>query len=418
VFVTAAVRADDNSAFGESFDWIYYPKAQLSWVMSEEPALTGLFESARVNSFRFRTAWGEAGQAPAPFSASQIYTVDRAVRPDGSVVSALRPSSFGNPDLVAEHGSEYEIGFDAGMFDDRLGVELTYYNKKMTDVIVATSAPGSSGFAGTFYGGTASVLSNLGETSNSGFEVALGATPVRTPRFSWDANLSLATNDNKLVQFGNDATEMIVSGQSYGSVQRHREGYPIGGYWFTVPLRDASGAPIPLTATTVQLDTLQFIGPSAPTHEISFSNTFTMFRDFRVFMLLDYKGGHYLFNYKEFNRCALNQNCERVNDPALADAVDRPIWLASNAQGYWIEPADFTKLRDLSLTYTLPSQLAQRFRATSASLTVAGHNLALWSDYSGLDPEVSGYGNRAFGRADVYPVPMLRRWSAALNFSF
>ena len=418
VFVTGAVRADDNSAFGESFDWIYYPKAQLSWVMSEEPALGGLFSAAGINSFRFRTAWGEAGQAPAPFSASQIYTVDRAVRPDGSVVSALRPSSYGNPNLVAEHGSEYEIGFDAGLFDDKLGVELTYYNKKMSDVIIATSAPGSSGFAGTFYGGTAAILSNLGETSNSGFEVALAATPVRAPRFSWDANLSLATNDNELVSFGDDRTQMIVGGQSYGSVQRHREGYPIAGYWWTVPLRDENGAPIPVTARSVQLDTLQYIGPSAPTYEVSFSNTFTLLRDFRVFMLLDHKGGHYLFNYKEYNRCALNINCERVNDPTLADHVDRPIWLATNAQGYWIEPADFTKLRDLSLTYTLPGELAQKFRASSASVTVAGHNLALWSDYSGLDPEVNGYGNRAFGRADVYPVPMLRRWSAALNFSF
>ncbi|HEX2167052.1 MAG TPA: SusC/RagA family TonB-linked outer membrane protein [Longimicrobiales bacterium] len=418
LFVTGAVRADDNSAFGESFDWIYYPKAQLSWVMSEEPALGGLFESAGVNSFRFRTAWGEAGQAPEPFSASQIYTVDRAVRPDGSVVSALRPSSYGNQNLVAEHGSEYEIGFDAGMFDDRLGVELTYYNKTMKDVIIATSAAGSSGFAGTFYGGTASVLTNLGETANSGFEVALFATPMRRPSFSWDANLSLATNDNELVEFGDDRTEMIVSGQSYGSVQRHREGYPIGGYWFTVPSRDENGAPIPLTPRSVELEELQYIGPSAPTHEVSFSNTFTLFRDFRVFMLLDYKGGHYLFNYKEYNRCAVQVNCERLNDPAQADAVDRPIWLATNAQGYWIEPADFTKLRDLSLTYTLPSTLAQRFRASSASITLAGHNLALWSDYSGIDPEVNGYGNRAFGRADVYPVPMLRRFSAALNFSF
>ncbi|MGH7466281.1 MAG: hypothetical protein ACREK1_13950, partial [Longimicrobiales bacterium] len=167
-----------------------------------------------------------------------------------------------------------------------------------------------------------------------------------------------------------------------------------------------------------QLDTLQYIGPSAPTREISFSNTFTLFRDFRVFMLIDYKGGHYLYNYKEFNRCALNENCERLNDPSLADHIDRPIWLARNAQGYWIEPADFTKLRDVSLSYTLPSHLAQRFRATAATVTIAGHNLALWSDYSGLDPEVNGYGNRAFGRADVYPVPMLRRFSAALNFSF
>ncbi|HEX6309332.1 MAG TPA: SusC/RagA family TonB-linked outer membrane protein [Longimicrobiales bacterium] len=418
VFLTGAIRADDNSAFGEAFDWIYYPKAQFSWVLSEEPAVSGLLESVRVNSFRFRTAWGEAGQAPSPFSATQIYTVDRAVLPDGSVVSALRPSSFGNPELVAEHGSEFEIGFDAGLLEDRLGVEFTYYSKKMKDVIVAVSAPGSSGFAGAFYGFTASVLENLGETANSGVELGLSMSPVRTARFAWDANVSLATNSNELVDFGDARTELIVSGQSYGSVQRHREGYPLAGYWFTVPLRDASGAPIPLTPTTVQLDTLQYIGPSAPTREISFANTFTVLRDFRVFVLLDHKGGHYLWNYKEFNRCALNQNCERVNDPALANHRDRPIWTATNAHGYWIEKADFIKLRDVSVSYTLPSRITQRFRANAATLTLAGHNLAMWSDYSGIDPEVNGYGNRAFGRADVYPVPMLRRWSAALNFSF
>ena len=418
LFLTAAVRADDNSAFGEAFDWIYYPKAQFSWVMSEEPALNSIFEAARINSFRFRTAWGEAGQAPAPFSASQVYSVNRAVMPDGSVVSALQPFAFGNPDLVAEHGTEYEIGFDAGLLDDRLGVEFTYYNKKMEDVIIAVGAPGSSGFGGTFYGGAASIQRNLGETKNSGIELGLSASPVRTPRFAWDAYVSLATNDNLLVDFGDDRTEMIVSGQSYGSVQRHRENHPIAGYWFTVPLRDESGAPIPLTATTVQLDTLQYIGPSAPTREISFANTFTVMRDFRVFVLFDHKGGHYLWNYKEYNRCAVQQNCERLNDPANADHIDRPIWLATNAQGYWIEKADFIKLRDVSLSYTLPASVANKFRASSATVTVAGHNLALWSDYSGIDPEVNGYGNRAFGRADVYPVPMLRRWSAALNFSF
>jgi TonB-dependent starch-binding outer membrane protein SusC len=418
LFVTAAVRADDNSSFGESFDWIYYPKASLAWVLSEEPAVEPLFDRGRIEHFKLRAAWGQAGQAPAPFAATQAYTVDRAVRPDGTVVSALRPSSIGNPDLKAEHGSEFEIGFDAGLLNDRLGVEVTYYDKSMTDVIIAVGAPGSSGFGGTFFGGTSAMLTNLGETSNTGVEISLNATPVQTRRVAWDSWLALATNKNELVAFGDARTEIIVGGQSYGALQRHREGYPLGGYWFTVPLRDDAGLPIPLTATTVRLDTLQYIGPSAPTREISFGNTFTVMRDWRLFVLFDFKGGHYLWNYKEYNRCAVQQNCERLNDPAQADHPDRPIWLATNAQGYWVQPADFVKLRDVSLTYSLPSGFAQMFRASAANVTIAGHNLALWSDYEGMDPEVSGYGNRAFARADVYPVPMLRRMSMAMNFSF
>ncbi len=418
VFATAAVRADDNSAFGESFTWIYYPKASLAWMLSEEPAFEGITSRARLDHLKLRAAWGEAGQAPAPFSATQIYTVDRAVRPDGTVASALRPSSFGNPDLRAEHGREFEVGFDAGFLRDRLGLEFTYYDKRMRDVIIAVGAPGSSGFGGTFYGGTSAVLSNLGETSNTGVEVGLSATPIQDRRIVWDAWLSLATNSNELVSFGDDRTEMIVGGQSYGSLQRHREGYPLAGYWWTVPARDASGNPIPVTATSVELEELQYLGPSAPTREISFANTFTVMRDWRVFVLLDHKGGHYLWNYKEYNRCALNQNCERVNNQALADHPDRPIWLATNAQGYWVQPADFVKLRDVSLTYSLPRNVAQLLRASAASVTVAGHNLALWSDYEGIDPEVSGYGNRQFARADVYPTPMLRRMSMAMNLSF
>src|SRR5690606_38725149 len=207
VFLTGAIRADDNSSFGEAFDWIYYPKAQLSWVLSDEPALGRFFEKARIDDFKFRTAWGEAGQAPAPFSATQTYTVNKAVRPDGTVVSALQAQSFGNPDLVAERGTEYEIGFDAGLLGGRVGVELTYYNKRMKDVIVAQSAPGSSGFAGTFYGGTQAILRNLGETLNTGVELAVYATPVQRPRIAWDVNLTLATNSNELVAFGDDRRE-------------------------------------------------------------------------------------------------------------------------------------------------------------------------------------------------------------------
>jgi TonB-linked SusC/RagA family outer membrane protein len=292
LFVTGAVRADDNSSFGESFDWIYYPKLQFSWVLSDEPVVARLFDAVRVNSFKLRTAWGQAGQAPAPFSATQTYQVSQSVRPDGTVVTGLQARSYGNPDLKAERGSEIELGFDAGLFQDRVGIEFTYYQKRMRDVIVSQSAPGSSGFAGTFYGpATQAILRNLGETVNSGVELQLSATPIVIPALAWQANLSLATNKNELVEFGDTRTEMIVGGQSYGSLQRHREGYPIAGYWAQLPSRDENGRPIPLTATTVRLEPLSYLGPVVPTREISFSNTFTVLRDFRLFTLLDYKGG-------------------------------------------------------------------------------------------------------------------------------
>jgi TonB-dependent starch-binding outer membrane protein SusC len=417
IFLTGAVRADDNSAFGESFDWIFYPKAMLSWILSEEPFIERIFEAARVDEFKFRTAYGQAGNAPDPFAADQTYTVDKTIMPDGSVVSVLRARSLGNPDLKAERGEEYEIGFDAGVLDNRVGIDFTYYNKQTSDVIISTGAPGSTGFGGTFFGGTQGVLKNLGTTKNTGIELGLSVVPVQLRNVVWDSRLTVSTNKNRLLSFGDARTAEPISGQSYGSVQQHRLDYPLGGYWIAQPVRNADGSLKLTPAGTVELGPVDYVGPSSPTREISFSNTFTLFQNVRLYALLDHKGGHYLYNYKEYARCnvATQLNCERMNDPALADHPDRPLW---RTQFHYIEKADFIKLRDLSLTYSLPSEWAQRMRADGASITLAGHNLALWSDYSGIDPEVNSYGNRNFARTDVYPVPMTRRLTMSLNVSF
>lgn len=441
LFVTGALRADDNSSFGTSFDWIYYPKAQLAWVLSEEPLFGDMLSSLRIDNLKLRTAYGGAGQAPAPFSATQTYTVDKFVDGNGNVGSALRVSALGNPDLKAEHGTEFEAGFDAGLLGDRLAVELTYYHKRMKDVIVSVAAPASSGFAGTFFGGGSSIMRNLGETLNTGLEVTLTGTPFQTQRFGWDMFLSVATNSNKLVDFGDERTDMAVSGASYSpNLQRHRKGYPLAGYWTYRLLRNPDGSPVIYTHTNgvnylVVSDTLEYHGQPTPKREISLGNTFTLFRDFRVFVLFDYKGGHHLYNYKSYVRCVSRLNCEERNLPKYLNSPDSIIYRSNNSvrqsdaaanrntnagnpYSPWIEKADFIKLRDVSLQYTLPPELAQKLRASAASITLAGHNLALFSDYRGLDPEVNGYGNRQFVRADVYAVPMMRRWSMSMNLSF
>lgn len=422
IYLTGALRLDDHSAFGTNFDLIAYPKVSLAWVFSEEPVLEGLFERLRVGDFKFRAAYGQAGRAPAPFSAVQTYTSDKSVAGD-EVRSALRASAFGNPDLRAERGDEYEIGFDAGLFDYRLGVEFTYYNKRMQDLIVPTGVPGSTGFGSTFYGSTSSQLRNLGESLNTGLELSFWGTPIRTQRFAWDARLNLATNHNELIAFGDGRSVEAISAP-YGNVQQHRVGYPLAGYWAQLPKRNGDGTPVVNAAGIVQLDSATYIGPSAPTREIGFSSTLTLFRDLRIFALLDYKGGHSLFNYKEYNRCRFQANCARLADPANVElatgAAHNPevaVWTQS-IPGAWIEDASFVKLRDVSLTYSLPATWARKLYASGASFTVAGHNLLQWTDYSGIDPETNTYGNRNFIRVDAYAAPMLRRLSTSLNLTF
>jgi len=424
LFLTGAVRADDHSSFGTNFDWIVYPKISASYVISEEPFFHPFTDALHMSSLKLRSAWGEAGKAPTAYSAPQTYTVDR-VTLGTTTASALRTSSFGNPDLKPERGKELELGFDMGIFRERLGVDFTYYNKKTLDMLQSISVPPSTGFISTR-------LTNLGEVDNRGIEVSLFGTLMRTRNFAWDSRYNLSTNHNELVSFGIAGKIFDTpSGQAYGSVQQHRVGFPLGGFWVTPPKRDANGVAILTPAGGAIFnpgDTARrYVGPSTPTREMSLSNTLTFFRIFRVYALLDHKGGFYVFNYQERNRCQSSDNCSRTNNPTarfpqtVADSAlfkELAVYRNTSVSPEWIQKADFTKLREISLTIDVPAQLVRAAGARGASIILSGRNLKLWSGYEGVDPEVNTYGGRNFVRVDAYASPAPRRLSAAINLQY
>jgi TonB-linked SusC/RagA family outer membrane protein len=426
LFLTGAVRADDHSSFGKDFDLIVYPKLSLSYVMSDEPAAKGFLESARISSLKLRTAWGKAGRAPSAYSAPQTYTIDRVMLSTTVTGSALRTSGFGNPNLKPETGSEIELGFDMGLLQERVGIDFTYYNKTTKDMLQSIGVAPSLGFIG-------SSLTNLGEVNNKGFEVAVFGRPIQTRNFGWDSRFTLATNKNELVAFGvAGLLSQSPTGQAYGTVQQHREGYPLGGYWILPAIRDANGIPVLNASGAAQFPTAdtarRYVGPSSPTRELGFSNTFTVLKNFRVYALLDHKGGHYIFNFQEKNRCqAANDNCAANMDPrarapqTAADTVlakELAVRRAGGIDYVWIQKADFTKLREVSLTYDVPATATRFIGGRGASITLSGRNLAIWSDYPGADPEVSSYGGRNFVRVDSYAAPAARRFSASINLQY
>jgi TonB-linked SusC/RagA family outer membrane protein len=454
LFVTGAVRADDHSSFGRDFDIIVYPKASISYVVSEEPALQRWFEMARAQSVRVRGAWGQAGRAPAPYAASQTYTSIRVAAGTG-VTGGIRTNVYGNPNLKPEKGEEIELGFDADFLQGRIGTEFTYYNKRMQDLLVPLALPPSLGFSG-------SQLQNLGSTRNTGIEFGINATPLNLTNVMWESRVSLSTNKNRLLSLdtirvckpwlgetscptGRSTAEEIVGGASYSpAMQRNRVGYPLGSWFLRYPARDAQGN-VQFTRTTAGIlvpvyeQEFRYAGPALPTRMVSFSNTLTLFRSWQVYALLDFQGGHKNFNYKEYNRCALvsnGPNCARLNRAGITEEEaalygtggGTPTVLTSPmTQTLYVEKADFVKLRDVSLTYTVPSRFAQRGGVESAAITLSGRNLALWTDYSGLDPEVNGYSNNLlrgagaasqFARVDAYSNPMMRRYTVTLNLTY
>ena len=403
LFVTGAVRVDNNSAFGSKLNRVFYPKASVSWVVSEEP----FFHFGAVDQLRLRAAWGQAGNSPGPFDAIRSFTTSVVTGPT-STSSALRYGSVGNPDLKPERGSEIELGFESSLIGGRLGLDLTYYNKTTHDALLPVAVPPSTGFAGT-------QLENLGTISNTGFEIVLNATPVRGNPLTIESTLSLSTNHNKLVSFGDDRAPIVFG--DYAPVQRYQVGYPLAAYWAQRVQYDANGVMIKNGAGQPIIDPVSvYMGPSVPTREMSFSNDFIVFENLRLHSLFDYKGGHYMFNVKDWRRDRAQLSWATVNPAANPDEVLARMFAAEN--WYDVQKADFLKLRDLSLSYDLPATAVGRF-ADHVTLMLAGHNLRIWTKYGGADPELNfNGGTSTFNRNDSWTVPTPRRYTFSVAARF
>lgn len=421
LYLTAALRVDDNSAFGSDFSLVYYPKASLSWVVSEEEFFPLSF---LVDQMKLRLAWGKAGQAPSPFSADRTFTTSTTTGTSGTAevtVNQLTPSAYGNPNLKAEEGQEFETGFDASLLNGKLGLEFTYYNKSTKDALIGVPDPPSSGFGGEH-------LENIGEVSNKGLELLLTTTPLNTNSLTWDATLSFSTNSNKLVSFGG-ARDTVTFG-AFATVQKHVEGKPLGGFWATDVQRDASGNLIVNAAgiAVVDINKYTYVGPAVPTREAAFTNTLTLLGNLRLFAHLDYKGGFYVWCALCSVRNRIDQNTIEVNDPAVwagrnpgipAQIPEQvAIWKSLQTRTH-IMKGDFVKLREVSVSYTLPSSWSRAFRANRVTMTVAGRNLKRWSDYAGTgDPEVNFSATADFTRLDYASVPPMRQLFASVRITF
>jgi TonB-linked SusC/RagA family outer membrane protein len=431
LYLTAAVRVDDNSAFGEDFSLVVYPKASLSYVITDED----WFQYDLLDQLKLRAAWGQAGNAPAPFSADRTFGTYQTSFQD-QTVSYLTFSEYGNPDLKAETGQEFELGFEASMLGGRLGIDATYYYQQTKDALISIPDPPSSGWSGTH-------LVNIGEIKNTGLEVLINTSPVHTRTVEWNSTLGLTLNANELVSFGRnpDGSAILdeVAFGTFASVQRHREGYPLGGFWAVDVERDHRGRPVLTDGSVTVLDDCtwtpgdsswseaqcqeEYMGPMLPTREILWTNTVTLLGNFRLFANLDYKGGHHQW----CAMCSINSRFDRntleINNPDPTPDQELEILASRSLQTKkWIMPADFIKLRELSLSYTLPQNWAAKAGADRATVTLSGRNLWYTTDYKlrevMYDPEVSFFSLSNFTQLDYASMPMMRTWSLSMRVGF
>ena len=405
LFVTGAVRVDRGSSFGASFNSVVYPKISASWLISEEEFFNNSDKSL-ISSLRLRGAWGSSGVQPGTNDALRFFNPIAATL-DGQSVTGVTIGSVGNSGLSPELSTEVEFGFDAKLLSDKIGFEMTYFNKRTEDALIFRQLPLSLGVGeGRF--------ENLGSVKNSGIEIALNTRIIETDKFFFGIDFVGSFIDNELKELGQDI-QPIIFGQ-----QRHVEGYPLGGYWDeTYTFSDANGDGF-IGQDEVQVGETGYLGTPFATTDISFTPTLSFFENqFVLRGLLNYRGGQKLYNNTGAWRNG-NSNNRELNDPdaSLADQARAVAskFLGTNA-GY-IEDASFWRLREISLTYNAPSTFSSKLGFNRISLTLSGQNLGVWTDYSGLDPEISSEGQANFTTEEFLSQPPVRSWKARLNLSF
>ena len=380
LYFTVAVRSDKNSAFGVNYAGVYYPKASVSWILSDESFFPHM---KYLEQLRVRTSFGASGVQPGATAALRTYT-SATVNFGNAAVAGLAVSNPGNPNLRPERTSEVEAGIDAKLFGGRANIELTYYKKNTNDALINQPVAPSAGVSG--------YLANLGGVQNSGVEYSLHAQLIDRRDLGWDVTYAGSYNANKVVSLGG----IIAAPFASASV-----GYPVGSaYGRILTYADANNDGL-LSRGEVTISTAAnqvFLGPFNPPTQVSVSTGVELFSHrLRLSALADRRAGGRIANLELMLPCLVAIGCgdlQRMNAPLAVQA--RGIAVKQGVTSVYNQDMSFTRLREITASYTLDETLVrQLMRGSSARISLSVRNVALWkTSYDGTDPE-SSYGSSA-----------------------
>ncbi len=405
--LTGTVRRDGSSRFGDNNKWGVFPSAAVAWKVSDEQFFSYLKENWKINTFKLRFGYGVTGNQDGigEYKSLSILGVGQDSYYDPATQSwslAYSPTQNPNPDLKWESTTQLNFGVDFGIGSFLTG-SFEVYNKQTKDLLYTYQVPQPPYLVGT-------MLANVGELSNKGIELTLNATIIDNDKFTWNTNFVFAKNKQKIEKLSNQVyeTDRIYSGSLHGLSgmsnqfsQIIDEGYAVGTFYGKQYLgQDADGAQILSEDDRV-------LGDVQPDFTLGFGMNFT------------YSSFDFGFSgYGMFGQDVLNATNMMLNDPNRMPAYNIPddfrgssVTSAPAYSSYWIEDASFFRLQNVTLGYTLP------FKESKLRLYVMGENLAVFTDYSGVDPEVDNTGltNPGIDRFNNYPRP--RTISFGLNLT-
>ncbi|MFL5614424.1 MAG: SusC/RagA family TonB-linked outer membrane protein [Gemmatimonadaceae bacterium] len=419
---SASFRTDRSSRFGANNRWGKFPAASIGWNVTQEPSMTALAHHA---SLKLRASYGVTGnQGIGDFDALSLYTA----QPYGTA-PGIAQTTIGNPNLRWETTHAYDIGADVGLLDNRVTVIADYYHRKTGDLLVSRPIARFLGNSSSF-----TIPDNIGDILNKGFDFSINTENLRPSSgrsLGWTSGLNITFNKNRVLNVAGGVP--IITGINGRQTTIVSAGQPLGEFYmlqFTgvdPQTGDAIYKDVDGDGSITSADKT-FVGSPHPKYYGGFSNEFTM-GNLSLRGFFSFSQGGKIFNmmriFTDDGACTWDNKTTNVlarwKKPGDITNVPRMSYdCASGADqisSRYIEDGSYVRLSDLTLSYGLPERWAARGFLSSARVYVTGHNLKLWTKYSGYDPDVNSAGsdeNIIIG-TDYYAYPQPRTITFGIN---
>lgn len=423
----ASFRADGSSKFGANNKYGYFPAVWASWLISGEQFFQRW--ETPLSYLKLRTSLGVTGNSEIGNYATLSRLNSTQVVFNGSQQPAVVLFNPGNRNLKWERGQQFNIGLDMGLWNDRVSITADVYRRRTFDLLYNKQLPATTGYSG--------IYDNIGSIRNQGVEISIKSRNISSQKFSWNSGLNFFLNRSKVLHLNGD----II----YNWAGRIMEGEPIDQYfgyyrlgtWGTSEAAQAAvygrkpgdvkwadnnnnkakdaGDRVPL-------------GSKMPKYQLDLTNNFH-YGPFSVFVDVSGMFGHKLAN---FSRFIMESHTTSVNSftgilnawtPQNQNTSLGQLRLQSDGgenemDNYYIEDGSFVRIRNIALSYELPSRLLKKLRMEKCSIGFNAENYFLFTKYKGFDPETTSFDGDLNQGVDVYQYPKPKTLSFVLQVTF
>ena len=437
--LTLTGRYDGSSRFGVNNKFAFFPSAAFAWTVSNEEFFKDV---TAINNLKLRTSYGKSGNQAINSYQTLANMASTDVIFDNSINTAFVLSSLDNKNLKWESTSQFDVGFDMSLWGDRVNIVGDYYNKHTKDLLLNVTLPGSTGFS--------SVLQNIGEVQNRGFEFAINARPVVKGTFKWNTGLNITANRTKVLDMGGDAQgnpitfkEIGAGGNWFptivGQSMMQLYGYTVEGIYQSKQEAIDNGEPNKNAGDyrfknwdgqglVNDSEDRTVLSRLEPKFVFGFNNEFT-YKNFDLsFLIVGSYGNDMVNEFRKYN-ISMNGNWnitkEAFENRYIGNGnskFDKPSANSGSAirdyaNSLWVENGSYLRLRDVTLGYTLYTDQLRNINVSTIRLYVSMQNYLTLTNYSGFDPEVS-WSSASVNGWDRGNYPSFKSITAGLHVNF